>query len=71
MAKGTGGKGRPNTGANRAGGSKARGAAARARVAEMRAQEAARKRRRTWFTWIGAGVIAAPHPGRRNSSWPR
>ena len=56
--KGTGGKGRPNTGANRAGGSKARGAAARARVAEMRAQEAARKRRRTWFTWIGAGVIA-------------
>ena len=58
MAKGTGGKGRPNTGANRAGGSKARGAAARARVAEMRAQEAARKRRRTWFTWIGAGVIA-------------
>ena len=24
----------------------------------MRAQEAARKRRRTWFTWIGAGVIA-------------
>ena len=58
MAKGTGGKGRPNTGANRAGGSKARGAAARARAAEMRAQEAARKRRRTWFTWIGAGVIA-------------
>ncbi len=88
MAKGTGGKGRPNNGANRggpakpgaaepgaakpgaakggaakpggtrAGGSKARGAAARARVAEMRAQEAARKRRRTWFTWIGAGVIA-------------
>jgi hypothetical protein len=83
VAKGTGGKGRPNTGANRggpakpeaasggtpkggaaqpggtrAGGSKARGAAARARVAEMRAQEAARKRRRTWFTWIGAGVIA-------------
>ena len=56
--KGTGGKGRPSTGANRAGGSKARGAAARARVAEMRAQEAARKRRRTWFTWIGAGVIA-------------
>jgi hypothetical protein len=55
--KGTGGKGRPNTGANRAGGSKARGAEARARVAEMRAQEAARKRRRTWFTWIGAGVI--------------
>jgi hypothetical protein len=56
--QGTGGKGRPSTGANRAGGSKARGAAARARVAEMRAQEAARKRRRTWFTWIGAGVIA-------------
>jgi hypothetical protein len=24
----------------------------------MRAQEAARKRRRTWFTWVGAGVIA-------------
>jgi len=46
------------SGRTRAGGSKARGAAARARVAEMRAQEAARKRRRTWLTWIGAGVIA-------------
>jgi hypothetical protein len=45
-------------GGTRASGSKARGAAARARVAEMRAQEAARKRRRTLFTWIGAGVIA-------------
>lgn len=45
-------------GGTRAGGSKARGAAARARVAEMRAQESARKRRRNWFTGIGAAVIA-------------
>jgi hypothetical protein len=44
----SGGKGR---------GSKANQAAARARVAEMRAQEAARKRRRNWFTGIGAAVI--------------
>ena len=55
---GTPGPGPARPGRTRAGGSKARGAAARARVAEMRAQEAARKRRRTWFTWIGAGVIA-------------